>query len=206
VALDKALTIQAAAVEGHLRRLKYHHPDSSPSELILLLEKEYVVTVTGAGVAVGAAAAAPGVGTTAALAISGGEVAANISASALLVLAVAHVHGIDIRDVERRRTLLLAVLLGDSAESVLQRVAARTGPHWARRVVESVPIEAIRRVNRVLGRNFVTKYGTKQGILVLGRVVPFGIGAVIGGGGNYFVGKAVVRTTRRAFGPPPLTS
>ncbi|MFI7517479.1 hypothetical protein ACIBVK_28680 [Micromonospora echinofusca] len=35
-----------------------------------------------------------------------------------------------------------------------------------------------------LGRNFITKYGAKQGILVLGQAAPFGIGAVIGGGAN----------------------
>jgi hypothetical protein len=66
-----------------------------------------------------------------------------------------------------------------------------------------VPLESIRRVNGVLGHIFVTRYGTKQGILVIGRVIPFGIGALIGGGGNYILGSGVVRATRRAFGPPP---
>ncbi len=32
----------------------------------------------------------------------------------------------------------------------------------------------LRQINSVLGKNFVTKYGTKQGIIVLGRVAPFG--------------------------------
>ncbi len=54
-----------------------------------------------------------------------------------------------------------------------------------------------------LGRWFVTRYGTKQGILVIGRVAPFGIGAVIGGGGNLVVGRSVIAGMSRAFGPPP---
>lgn len=55
----------------------------------------------------------------------------------------------------------------------------------------------------VLGKNFITKYGTKQGIIVLGRVAPFGIGAVIGGGANAALAALAVRAARRAFGPAP---
>lgn len=202
-ALNRALNVQRAAVGSHICRLRYQHPSASPSGLIRVLERQYLAAVTGAGVAVGGTAAVPGVGTSVALAVSGGEVAANITASAFLVMAVAYIHGLEVREAERRKTLLLGVLLGDSGESVLLTVAARTGRHWAREVVEAVPIESIRGVNRVLGRTFVTRYGTKQGILVIGRVIPFGIGALIGGGGNYILGGGVVRATRRAFGPAP---
>jgi hypothetical protein len=38
---------------------------------------------------------------------------------------------------------------------------------------------------------------------VLGRVAPFGIVAVIGGGANATVAALAVRATRRAFGPAP---
>ena len=61
----------------------------------------------------------------------------------------------------------------------------------------------INRINRVLGPRFITKYGTKQGVIVLGRALPFGIGVCIGAGGNYAIARGVVAATRRAFGPPP---
>jgi hypothetical protein len=64
-------------------------------------------------------------------------------------------------------------------------------------------MSTIRAVNKVLGRNFVTKYGTKQGVLVLGRQLPFGLGALIGGGGNAAIGYATIRTARKVFGTPP---
>jgi hypothetical protein len=64
-------------------------------------------------------------------------------------------------------------------------------------------MSTLNQINSVLGRNFVTKYGTKQGVIVLGRVVPFGIGAVIGGGANATVAALAVRAARRAFGPAP---
>lgn len=57
----------------------------------------------------------------------------------------------------------------------------------------------------MLGRNFVTRFGTRQGIIVIGRLAPFGIGAAIGGGANAAIGYGVVRACRRAFGPAPST-
>ncbi|WP_308354488.1 hypothetical protein [Streptomyces sp. NK08203] len=66
-----------------------------------------------------------------------------------------------------------------------------------------MPTATLRQINKVLGRNFVTKYGTRQGIVVLGRVAPFGIGAVIGGGANAALASLAVRAGRRAFGPAP---
>ncbi|MCG8914955.1 hypothetical protein L6E12_04015 [Actinokineospora sp. PR83] len=39
--------------------------------------------------------------------------------------------------------------------------------------------------------------------IVLGRVAPFGIGAVIGGGANATVAALAVRAARRAFGQAP---
>ena len=51
----------------------------------------------------------------------------------------------------------------------------------------------------------MTKYGTKQGILVLGRVIPFGIGAVIGGVANAAFSQGIVKAADRAFGSAPET-
>lgn len=98
----------------------------------------------------------------------------------------------------------MGILLGQSGSStIVGKAAERTGQHWARQLVSKVPSTALKQINGVLGKNFVTKYGTKQGIIVLGRVAPFGIGAVIGGGANATVAALAVRAARRAFGPAP---
>jgi hypothetical protein len=77
------------------------------------------------------------------------------------------------------------------------------GVFEALHLTEAIPTSTITKVNKVLGRWFVTKYGTKQGIVVIGRLAPFGIGAGIGGAGNALFGRTVVAGARRAFGPPP---
>jgi hypothetical protein len=55
----------------------------------------------------------------------------------------------------------------------------------------------------VLGPRFITKYGTKQGALVLGKQIPFGIGAVIGGGGNHVFGRLTIASAHKIFGAEP---
>lgn len=140
-----------------------------------------------------------------ALALSAGEALSSLELSALFALSVAEVHGVRIDEVERRRTIVMGIMLGGSGSATITKVAERTGQHWARQIVAKVPAETLRQINRVLGKHFVTKFGTKQGIIVLGRVAPFGIGAVIGGGANAALAALAVRAARHAFGPPPTS-
>jgi hypothetical protein len=54
-----------------------------------------------------------------------------------------------IDDRERRRTLLLTVLLGDSGASFVEKAAGRTGKHWGRLVTEAIPSSTITKVAKV---------------------------------------------------------
>lgn len=203
VALDKALLAQGAAVAKNLARARQRNPDATPAEVVRALERIYRSAQTGSGIAVGAAAAAPGVGTGAGLALAGGEVLSGLELTTLFVLSLAEVHGIQVDELERRRTLVMGILVGGGGGETIAKVSERTGQHWAKQIVAKVPTSTLKQINKVLGHNFVTKYGTRQGILVLGKVVPFGVGAVIGGGANLLFAETAVRATRRAFGPPP---
>jgi hypothetical protein len=201
--LDKAIAAQSSLVHKNLARARQRNPDATPEQVIRGLERMYVSALTGTGAAVGGVAAAPGVGTGVALALSAGEGLSSLELSALFALSIAEVHGVPIDELERRRTIVMGIMLGGSGSATIGKVAERTGQHWGRQVVAKVPVETLRQINKVLGKHFVTKYGTKQGIIVLGRVAPFGIGAVIGGGANAALAALAVRAGRRAFGPPP---
>jgi hypothetical protein len=201
--LDRAIGLQAPLVRKNIARARQRNPEATPAELVRTLERMYVSALTGTGIAVGGAAAAPAVGTGIALALSAGEAFSSLELSTLFVLSVAEVHGVRLDEIERRRTLVMGVLLGRSSSATIGKVAERTGQHWGRHLVSKVPLATLRQINSVLGPNFITKYGTKQGIIVLGRIVPFGIGAVIGGGANATVASLAVRAARHAFGPAP---
>lgn len=200
--LDKALELQTPLTERHIARLRRKRPDATPDQIVDRLNAEFRAATISSGAAVGAVAAAPGVGTVAAIAIAGGEAVAFLNATVLYVLARSEVQGITIQDVERRRTLVMAVMLGDAGAKGIGAVAERTGQHWARQVVKGMPMAKINAVNKVLGRHFVTKFGTKKGIIVLARVVPFGIGAVIGGAANGVFSQGIITASNRAFGAP----
>lgn len=202
-AVDGVAATPRAAVVRHIDQARRTRPNATPHEICDALDRRFLAAVTSTGAAAGAASAAPGVSTPAGLALAAGDAVGFIAASGLLALAYAEIYGVPIDDLERRRTLILAVMLGDSGSATVSKMAERTGAHWGRVVVSSIPIESIREINKVLGRNFVTKYGTKQGILVLGKAVPFGIGAVIGAGGNFGFGYLTTKAARRAFGQPP---
>jgi hypothetical protein len=202
---EKAVSIQQSPVAGYVARLRRTRPNATPAEIIAVLEQRYLATVTGTGAAVGGAAAAPVVGTGLALALSAGEVVVFFEATALFALAVAEVHGIRVVDIERRRTLVFAVVLGDSGAMLVEKMAGRKVQHWGELLPDTIPLSSITSINKILGRWFLRKYGRKQGMLALGRLAPFGIGAAIGGAGNRAFGRTVVRTSRRVFGPPPTS-
>ncbi|MFZ2118615.1 MAG: hypothetical protein WBR33_17190 [Pseudonocardiaceae bacterium] len=202
-ALGKAIVIAQAPVAGYVARLRRARPLASPAEIIAVLEKQYLATVTGTGAAAGGVAVAPGIGTVAALALTGGETALFFETTALFALAVAEVHGIRIEEVERRRTLVLAVALGDSGATLVEKMSGRGGQHWGVLLPDAIPMSSITAINKTLGRWFMTRYGRKQGVLALGRIAPFGIGVAIGAAGNRALGRVVVETSRRVFGPPP---
>lgn len=200
--LDKAIGVQQPVIAAHVRRIRNRHPEASPRDVLATLEKQYLAAVMASGAAAGGVAAVPVVGTAVSIAASMGDTVGFLEASALFSLAVAEVHGIRIDDIEKRRTLVLAVVLGDSGAKLVEKTAARTGKHWGKLLTNAIPMSSILKINRVLGWQFITKYGTKRGIIVIGRLAPFGIGAGIGGAGNGLFGWSVIRGVRKAFGPP----
>ncbi|MGW1092544.1 hypothetical protein ACWD4L_41540 [Streptomyces sp. NPDC002596] len=197
--LDKALVAQQPLARKNVERLRRVHPGDTPQELIRRLDRYYLASVTASGGASGAAGIVPGAGIPTALA----DVMLFTEASVLYTLSLAEVHGIHPEDFERRKLLVLTVLLGDGAVRALDKVIGRTGPYWARRIVGAIPMSAINRANKVLGPRFITKYGTKQGVLVLSKQVPLGIGAALGAGGNHVFGRLTIKSARTIFGQPP---
>lgn len=198
--IEQAVRLSAGEVDRFIARARATRPDMTDAELLKALKRSYVGLVTTTGAAAGGAAAVPGAGLVAGGAAALADAAAFTTATATYVLAVASVHGIDVDDIEQRRVLLLTALAGPQGPAIIQRVAGRTGAHWGRHVTGAVPASSLRQINKALGRNFVTKYGTKQGVLVLGKTLPVGFGAAIGAGGNYALARGVTRTVKHAFG------
>jgi F0F1-type ATP synthase membrane subunit c/vacuolar-type H+-ATPase subunit K len=186
-------------------RLRRANPDVGPSVIVTKLEKRYLAAVTASGAAVGSAAVLPGFGTLAALSAAAGETAVFLEATAFFALAIASVHGVPVENRERRRALVLAVLVGDDSKHAIAELIGpgRTSGAWLSEGVASVPMPALAQLNSRLLKRAVRRFTLRRSALLFGKMLPIGIGAIIGAIGNRLVGKKIVRNTRKAFGTPP---
>lgn len=199
----QALGVTGTQVESFINSARGKRPDMSDGELLQVMERSYLTLASATGAAAGGVAAAPGVGF-----VTGGlaaiaDVGAFTTLSAIYTLAVASVHKVDVTDIDKRETLILAALIGPQGPAIIAKIAGKLGARWGRVVTDAIPAQTLRAINKLLVHNFITKYGTKQGVLVLGKVLPFGFGAAIGAAGDFAFAFAVTRTLRGAFGEEP---
>lgn len=208
--VDRLLSVQRPVVLAHLRSIRSRHPDASPAKVISILERRYLAAVTTGGAAVGASAVIPGVGVGISLALSGAETAGFLEASALFAQSVTEVHGIAVEDPERARTLVMTMMLGTAGSDLVKQFAGQAagvgparGKFWGELVTKSLPQAAMGQIGERIRKSFIRRFVATQGASVLGRAIPFGIGAVIGGTGNHVLGRKIISSSREAFGPPP---
>jgi hypothetical protein len=203
--IERGTRVQAPAVKAYVDRLRQHNPDATPAEIITKLEKHYLAAVMASGAAVGSAAALPGIGTLAALSAVAGETVVFLEATAVYVLAVAEVHGIPADHRERRRALVLAVLVGEDSKHAVADLMGpgRTSGAWMADGAATLPLPAVSQLNQRLLKYFVKRYTLKRGAIAFGKLLPVGIGAVVGGVGNRLMAKRIIANARKAFGNPP---
>jgi hypothetical protein len=209
--IDRVLTVQRPVVLAHIRSIRKGKPNASPDEIIRTLERRYLAAVTTGGALVGASAAIPAIGTGASLALSGVETAGFLEASALFAQSVTEVHGIVVEDPDRARALVMTMVLGTAGSDLVKQLAGQVSGgagrnvFWGEMITKSMPRAVMGPIADRIKVTFMKKFAVAQGTNVVGRLIPFGVGAVIGGGGNHILGRQIVRTAREGFGPAPAT-
>jgi hypothetical protein len=201
---NKALVAQRPAALAYVARLRRVHPEKSPAQLTKVVNSWYLTVVTSTGAASGASAIVPNGWLQIPVALA--DLGTFLQASVFYTLAVAEIHGVHPEDIERRRLLVTLVLMGDSAlTSTLKPILGKSVPYWGKAIVSKIPMTTINAANKILGPRFITKYGTRQGVLVLGKQIPLGIGVLIGAGGNHGFGWLTIRTAKQILGKAPGT-
>ncbi len=209
---DRLLTTQRPAVLAHVRNIRRRHPDASPEQVTRILERHFLTVVTTGGASVGVSAVIPGVGTGIGLALTGVETAVFLEASALFAQSVTEIHGIAVTDPDRARTLVMAMMLGTSGAELVRNLAAQaTGQavprtrFWGDVIGRNVPQAFMGPIADRVKNAFLRRFTRNTTTGAIGRIMPFGIGAVIGGVGSNMLGRKIVQSSRLAFGPAPLT-
>lgn len=217
----KAISVQRPVVIEYLRSLRRDKPEASAADLLKELDRRYVATVTTTSTGVGASAAIPGVGTGIALSLGVADLLFFYETSALYVLAVAELHGIEVSDAARAQPLVFGMLLGEKSQSAVTQIVLGAIPGaagadqarkmaagalgnsgWGEVLTQQLPDSALAPVLTVLARQAL-KESAKLGAGTLGKALPFGIGAVIGGVGSFTFGRDVVKAAHLAFPEPP---
>lgn len=178
------------------------------------------MTTTSTGV--GLSAAIPGVGIPIALGLGVADLLFFYETSALYVLAVAELNGIEVNDAARAQPLVFGMLLGEKSQSQVTKIVLGAIPGadsgeartlaagvvgkampngWGEVLTQQLPDSALAPVLTVLAREAL-KNGAKIGAGTLGKAVPFGVGALIGGVGSFTFGRDVVKSARLAFSEP----
>lgn len=199
--IDTALKVQTPLARSYVTRLRAKHPGATREELLEDVSDRFtnLLTITGAGV--GGVAALPGIGTAVAVGVTVGEGISFAEACAFLTLAAAEIYDVDMRDRQTRHLVMTAVLGGEHGTEIIAKALGKQGLQWNAVLGGSgmVPNMISKQVTRYVRRRVVARTGG----LWLGRLLPFGVGAVIGGVGSRTVARSVVEAVEQIFHQAP---
>lgn len=207
--LSRLLSVQRPVALAYVRSLRRRHPDATPDELIKIIRRHYLTLTTSGGAAVGATAAVPGLGTTAALGVATAETAGFLEGTALFAQAISEIHGLPVADSKRANALVLGLMLGKDGKNLVQRFSKQSGGtesmfgNWGATVTKQLPAPLVDLLVRKLRKTFIRKFAARAGGSLVGRLLPFGVGAVIGGVVNARMARKVANESTEAFGAAP---
>nr|WP_278189842.1 hypothetical protein [Brevibacterium sp. ZH18] len=207
--LSRLLSVQRPVALAYVRSLRRRNPEATPEELIKIIRRHYLTLTTSGGAAVGATAAVPGLGTTAALGVATAETAGFLEGTALFAQAVSEIHGLPVQDANRANALVLGLMLGKDGKNIVQRFSKQSGGtesmlgNWGSTVTKQLPAPVVDLMLRKLRKTFIRKFAARAGGSLVGRLLPFGIGAIIGGVVNSQMSRKVAKEANEAFGAAP---
>ncbi|HSP51380.1 MAG TPA: hypothetical protein VLO00_00670, partial [Cryobacterium sp.] len=109
----------------------------------------------------------------------------------------------------RARALVMTMMLGREGSDLVRQLAGQVSgagvprtAYWGDLVTTSIPRAVMGPLTDQLKRSFIRQFVAKGGASFIGKALPFGVGAIIGGAGNRILGTRVVHASRLAFGPP----
>ncbi|MGP9537457.1 hypothetical protein ACT3SP_05570 [Brachybacterium sp. AOP43-C2-M15] len=200
--IDAALKVQAPLAHTYVEHLRQKHPEATDRQLLQLVTGRFITLTTATGAGIGGVAALPGLGTVAALGLTVGEGVSFAEACAFLTLAAADIHGVDMGDRSTRRLVLMGVLSGERGTEIIAKAMGKQGLQWNAVLGGGggfMPSLISKQVSRYVRRRVVARTGK----LWFARLLPFGIGAVIGGFGARAVAKSVVEAMLEIYSHGP---
>ena len=207
-------------------RLAAEADGATVDERVRSIGKRFRRELTTMGAASGAVAAAPGIGTSAAASALVADLGWFAMRATDLIMAIGAANGYTDSTPEERRAWVLSILAyGEDAAREFTTLLAEIdagvsigGQQISTRLAglvggDAAKLDALRRINTQLATTVVGKYGSRRSVLAVGKLLPFGVGAVVGGTANYALIRVIGNQAGRFFDgyrslvtvPPPPT-
>lgn len=203
-AVDKAVQMQTSTIRTYVNWLRRQNPEATPAEIQKLMDKHLKNTVTGTGAGVGAAAAVPGIGLFTGAAAVAGESVLFLDLAAFYAVASAYLRGEDIDDPERRRALVLSLLMGAKGLAIVDAMLGDdAGKIPGKSTLAKISGPTLSKTNNVLQRIAMRFMRKSLRRAWLGKLMPLGIGAVAGTTANQKLADGVIGNVQSGLGAVP---
>ena len=203
-AVDKAVQLQTSTIRTYVNWLRRQNPDATPAEIQKLMDKHLKNTVTGTGAGVGAAAAVPGIGLFSGAAAVAGESVLFLDLAAFYAVASAYLRGEDISDPERRRALVLSLLMGTKGLAIVDAMLGDdAGKIPGKSTLAKFSGPTLANTNNVLERIAMRSMRKSSRRAWLGKLMPLGIGAVAGTTANRKLADGVIGNVQSGLSAMP---
>jgi hypothetical protein len=174
-------------VARHIADLRSAHPKLTKDGLANKWTDKICWRYASEGAATALPGAIPGWGTAAQVAIEAGAISADLAymirCMAGMTIGVGQIYDRD-TDASFNQDFVRVLGIWCGVLSLGKEATVRVTTKVAIAQFKKVPVEIFKRINRKVGTTIVAKYGTKRGGIAVGRLIPFGVGALVGGGFN----------------------
>lgn len=194
--VDQLVRFRGAAIAADVDAFRLRHPGLDDASLGRALTRDTRWRGTARSAISGIPSLFPGIGTAIALGVSIADAAATVTSQSVLALGLLHLAGLDVTEVEERRTDLLLIL---GLEAGVLEIKDGRLLHGDDEIGKDGVIDdaLLARLSRGIGEQGVKRVVARRAGVAVGRLAPFGIGVAVAAGSGYRAATAASRATRR---------
>lgn len=190
-------------VREWVQEIKRENPELSNDEVAEYLSDKIVWLYTSQGAALALPGAIPGLGTIAQIGVElssvGVDVTLMVRNQTYLIFAIAECYGLKGREILIQDTLICMGLWTNAVILTKGGLVKLGTKALEANFKKRFPADILKAINKKVGTTILTKYGSKRGGVALGKLIPFGIGVLIGGGFSYLTMKNFGNSARKYF-------
>lgn len=189
LSIINGLTPSPEYVNREVQDLKYLHPNKSQDQLAKIWANKIRRNYTSVGIASALPSAIPGVGTAVQIAIEAGTISGDLALMlrwmGKMCMGIGFIYGNNMSmDINKDLLNILGLWCGviQAAKEVTKKIGTKVA---IAQFDKHVSGKILAKINQRVGTTILTKYGAKRGGIAVGKLIPFGVGAVIAGTFNF---------------------